>query len=56
MTKDYLGDRRASEQLAWRIRSYWNKKGIKCHAWVEPFYIGTARLWQVRSDLKFKYK
>ena len=56
MTKDYLGDRKASEQLAWRIKNYWREKGITCHTWAEPFYLGETRLWQVRSDLKFKVK
>jgi hypothetical protein len=54
MTKDYLGDRKASEQLAWRIKNYWLEKKVECNVWVEPFFMGETRLWQIRSDLKFR--
>jgi len=56
MIKDYLGDRKASEYLARRIKNYWLEKGVKCKVWVEPFHMGETRLWQIRSDLKFRYK
>jgi len=54
MTKDYLGDRKASEQLARKQKKYWLERGVKCNVWVEPFYMGETRLWQIRSDLKFR--
>jgi hypothetical protein len=54
MIKDYLRDRKASEQLAWRIKNYWLEKKVECNVWVEPFFMGETRLWQIRSNIKFR--
>ena len=38
--KDYLGDKRLSQELADKIYSHWIKTVPNVKVWVEPFYIG----------------
>jgi hypothetical protein len=54
--KDYLGDKRLSQELADKIYNYWVSKVPNVKVWVEPFYIGETKLWQVRNNLIMKYK
>jgi|TARA_B110000285_G_C14550490_1_gene349011 hypothetical protein len=54
--KDYLGDKKLSQELADKIYSHWIKTVPYVKVWVEPFYIGETKLWQVRNNLTFTYK
>jgi hypothetical protein len=54
--KDYLGDKKLSQELADKIYSHWIKSVPYVMVWVEPFYIGETKLWQVRNNLTFTYK
>jgi|TARA_R110002167_G_scaffold2452_1_gene12424 hypothetical protein len=54
--KDYLGDKKLSQELADKIYKYWVKKVPTAKVWVEPFYMGETKLWQVRNNLTFTYK
>ena len=40
--KDYLGDKRLSQELADKIHKYWVHKVPNIKVWVEPFYIDIA--------------
>ena len=54
-TLDYLTDKFASSVLARRIEKYYYTQGARhVRAWVEPFIHNGQKLYQVRSNLKFK--
>ena len=53
--KDYLGDKRLSQELADKIHKYWVHKVPNIKVWVEPFYIlAFERVW-LEADLKTRY-
>lgn len=49
---DYTADHKEAIKLLWKIKRYWMSRGVKVNIEIVPEYVGSLRIYPIRSDLR----